>query len=221
MDQDGISFCRRFGESEGEGNSRTPSCKEGAGGVKLGKMSENNIKPLQAPDPNYNRYTQKPFPAYRFIPGINPHPQRDPKGHSYGKVSEEVKYQPAEEWKKNQNYLYGVDLYNYAYWWESHEAWEDLWHTTNKDLHEGQFLQGLIQISAAFIKWHLHQDIGMNRLYQIGIGRLEFVCQKFPNYMGLDLKTHIQMLKKHFAQVIPSSKVWSDPLINYPFIHLK
>ena len=34
---------------------------------------------------NYPRYTATPFPSYRFIPGENPHPIDDPKGHSYKK----------------------------------------------------------------------------------------------------------------------------------------
>lgn len=177
-------------------------------------------EPPQAPNPQCSRYCSKPFPDYRFTPGINPHPVRDPKGHSYGVESIPLKYRPAEEWQNMENYLYGVDLYNYAFWWESHEAWESLWHTTNKDECYGQFLQGLIQISAAFIKWYLQQEEGMVRLYEIGMSRLEFVLEKQPTFMGLDLNIHIAKLKKHFSWVDSKSKNWPDPLVNYPFIEL-
>ena len=108
-------------------------------------------------DANWHRYCpQKPFPPYRHIPGVTPHPIRDPRGHSYG-VEEvhDAEPLPPEFWRQNEDYLYGVDLYNFAYWWEAHEAWEGLWHQA-----EGTyrlFLQGLIQVSAAFIK-HPHAN---------------------------------------------------------------
>ena len=179
-------------------------------------------QPPQPPDANYQRYSAKALPPYTYIPGFNPHPQRDPKGHSYNQQSSSpLEYMPPEEWQKNQNYLYGVDLYNYAFWWESHEAWEEVWHTTDKDKHYGQFLQGLIQISAAFIKWHLHQSEGMTRLYEIGIGRLEFVQKDHGLFMGLDLNKHIEKLRQHFSPVLSQSNVWPNPVLNYPFIKVK
>ena len=96
---------------------------------------------------------QKPFPPYRHIPGVTPHPIRDPRGHSYGiEEVHDAEPLPPELWQQNEDYLYGVDLYNFAYWWEAHEAWEGLWHQA-EDTYR-LFLQGLIQISAAFIKYH-------------------------------------------------------------------
>ena len=143
---------------------------------------------------------------------------RDPDGHSYGTTHEKLIYSPPKDWQQNENYLYGCDLYNNAYWWESHEQWEDLWHTTNKEQVHGQFLQGLIQISAAFIKWHLNQHEGMSRLYMIGRDRLEFVRKESPIFMGLDLNAHLEKLEKHFAPVLKKPEVWPNALESYPFI---
>lgn len=39
---------------------------------------------IQAPDEHYHRYSQRPFPPYRFILGENLHPTEDPQGYSYG-----------------------------------------------------------------------------------------------------------------------------------------
>ena len=76
-------------------------------------------------EPDWQRYCpQKPFPPYRHIPGVTPHPIRDPRGHSYGiEEVHDVDPLPPELWQQNEDYLYGVDLYNFAYWWEAHEAW--------------------------------------------------------------------------------------------------
>src|SRR3989338_7998386 len=67
------------------------------------------------------RYTQIKFPPYRFIPGENPHPTENPCGHSYGKKGLDIGLFVPADWRKNEQYLFGIDLYNYGYWWESHE----------------------------------------------------------------------------------------------------
>src|SRR4030095_3868699 len=93
---------------------------------------------LREPEPPFAgapRYApQRPFPPYRFVPGLNPHPVSHPQGHSYrGRAREEPppRFAP-ERWRENVDFLHGCDLYNHAYWWEAHEAWEGLWHLTRK-----------------------------------------------------------------------------------------
>ncbi|MBI4006737.1 MAG: hypothetical protein HY356_08705 [Gammaproteobacteria bacterium] len=39
----------------------------------------------QPKDTTQHRYSDRPFPPYRFIPGKTPHPTRDTEGHSYNK----------------------------------------------------------------------------------------------------------------------------------------
>jgi uncharacterized protein len=176
------------------------------------------FKPPTPPDDSHIRYSEAKFPSYHFIPSINAHPTRDPKGHSYGETEPKLKYLAPENWEENQAYLFGIDLYNYAYWWESHEQWEGIWHTTQKDSVYGQFLQGLIQISAAFIKWQLHQHEGMKRLYEIGFSRLSFVKESQSLFMGVDLDRHLSQLSIHFATILTEPAEWQNPLENYPFI---
>jgi hypothetical protein len=178
--------------------------------------------PPTAPSAPPSRYSIPALPPYRFIPGINAHPVRDPEGHSYGEEHSPLKFIDPKNWRQNEEYLFGVDLYNNVYWWESHEAWENVWHTTDKQAAYGQFLQGLIQISAAFIKWHLNQYDGMQRLYEIGFGRLQFVAGLHDTFMGVDLVSHLAAVEKHFAPMIAQPpSVWSDPLQNYPFLILQ
>lgn len=172
------------------------------------------------PAPTPIRYSTESFPPYRYIPGQAPHPTRDKLGHLYGIVHEPLDFIDPKDWQDNSEYLYGVDLYNQAYWWEAHEAWEAVWHTTKKDSAYGQYLQGLIQISAAFIKWELQAYEGLSRLYKIGLGRLEFTAKDNPHFMGLDLKAFIQTLKNHFAEVILTQNFKLNPLENYPFLIL-
>ncbi len=135
------------------------------------------------------RRTERPFPPYAFLPGRDPHPTRDPQGHSYSDAPEApIPYRVPEEWAANEAYLYGVDLYNHGYLWEAHEAWEGLWHASKGDAVQAEFLQGLIQCAAACLKIPMGQPRGTERLAEQGLGRLEQVLRAVgPEYMGLDL----------------------------------
>src|SRR5262249_49365822 len=103
------------------------------------------------------RYSHRPFPAYRFVPGLHPHPHRDPARHSYEPQPTLKRHAPwrVEEWRTLDDWLYGVDLFNAFYFWEAHEAWEGLWAAAGRDSAPALMLQGLIQIAAALLKTHL------------------------------------------------------------------
>lgn len=165
------------------------------------------------------RYTQTEFPSYQFIPGENPHPTENPLGHSYGKKEPEIKFFIADNWSKNEKYLFGIDLYNYGYWWESHEAWESLWRIAPQGHISRDYLQGLIKISGAFLKWHSKNKKGLQYLYAGAREHLLRVGKEYPMYMGLNMPEHIQKLENHFKPVIERCD-WPDPLNNYPYIVL-
>jgi len=176
---------------------------------------------IKAPDEHYHRYSQRPFPPYRFVLGENPHPTEDPKGHSYHHHPEDPGILNPDNLHRHETYLFGIDLFNYAFWWESHEAFESLWKHLAKGDPTSDFLQGLIKISAAFIKWHSKQQKGLEVLYSGGIGHLQRVLDNSTVYMGLDLMTHIAKVSIHFREVIAQPDQWPDPLIDYPFIVLE
>lgn len=162
-------------------------------------------------DPGYLRYCpNRPFPAYRFIQGVTPHPVLDPKGHSYGRREQSLPFSPPEAWRENDEYLFGCDLYNFNYWWEAHEAWEAVWKTTGRTDATGQFLQGLIQISAGMIKWWIGNEGGMRRLLNVGVERLRSVRQRI--FMGIDLEDHLAQIQR-FCNA-PMREI-------FPFITLK
>ncbi len=154
--------------------------------------------------PTWQRYCpQCAFPAYRHLPGITPHPLRDPRGHSYGLEEEhaDTLLIPAL-WRENEAYLYGVDLYNFAYWWEAHEAWEGLWHQA-EDTYR-LFLQGLIQVSASLIKYHMRMLRPLRSLSTAGRDKLRQVLVESKqtnhnSYMGLNLPDFLDTADAFFA----------------------
>jgi hypothetical protein len=136
------------------------------------------------PDPNWPRYSTRLFPPYRFLPGKNPHPRREPRRHSYGQPEPKPPAFPPEDWEKSEDYLYGIDLYNFAYWWECHEVFEGLWHAVGHKTQQGNFFQALIQLAAANLKRFLGNATAAHNLARSGLTRL----QKIPLiYMGVDV----------------------------------
>ncbi len=137
-----------------------------------------------APDPAWPRYTRAPLPAYRFIPGRNPHPRRDPRGHSYGRPEPRVTAIDPDRFHDQPLYLRGVDLFNFAYWWESHEAVEALWRGAREGSATHTLLQALIQLAASEIKRFDGHDRAARALAERAIERLGRVPSP---WLGLDL----------------------------------
>jgi len=150
---------------------------------------------MDSPDPHWVRYSTRPFPAYRFMPGQSPHPRRDPRGHSYGLPEPTPLAFSPDEWHACEWYLYGVDLYNFSYWWECHEAFEGLWHAVGHKTQPGQFLQALIQVAAAHLKRFLGKPTPAANLSRSGLARL---AKMPPTYMGIDVEAFADDVRHYF-----------------------
>jgi hypothetical protein len=168
------------------------------------------IQPPGEPPP---RYSTRAFPPYRYVPGLHPHPVANPQGHSFNPAGEHPPagaLLPPERWRECEDYLYGVDLYNYWYWWEAHEAWEGIWQQSDKRSAQGHFLQGLIQISAAQLKRHVGHTEGVARLLARAQEHLAFVTPADGLYMGLNLPGFLEHVRKWFAGTVR----------DFPFVQL-
>ena len=138
----------------------------------------------EPPDPHWPRYSTRPFPSYRFVPGRTPHPRRDPSGHSYGLSEPKPTPFSVDQWHTSEDYLYGIDLYNFAYWWECHEVFEGLWHAVGHHSEQGNSFQALIQVAAANLKRFLGNEQAAQKLARSGLARLQNLPQL---YMGIDV----------------------------------
>jgi hypothetical protein len=92
---------------------------------------------------------QKSLPPYGYLPGKNPHPVRDPAGHSY---HVEPILVSAEGSLGSYAFLWGLNLFNHGYYWEAHEAWEGLCRVADRDGPLRMLFKGLILLSAAGVK---------------------------------------------------------------------
>ena len=95
---------------------------------------------------------ERPLPPYTYVPGVNPHPTSEERGHSYGHGEPAVQALAEDSYRANAAYLYAIDLFNHGYYWEAHEAWESLWHAAGRAGPTADFLKGLIKLAAAGVK---------------------------------------------------------------------
>lgn len=102
------------------------------------------------------RYSPRALPPYRFIPKLAPHPRTHPHGHMAG----------AGEGGGGgeDDFRYGVDLYNCGCWWEAHEAWEGVWMGLETGSARRAAVQALIQIANAQLKLQLGRRKAVERL---------------------------------------------------------
>ena len=152
------------------------------------------IEPLP-PDAHWPRYSQQSFPPYRFLPGRTPHPRRDSKGHSYGRQEPKPESFSPHQWQASEWYLYAVDLYNFAYWWECHEVFEGLWNAVGRESDQGQCFQGLIQVASANLKRFLCAAHAADRLWRRGLERLRNIPAQ---YMGMNVLVFSEDVRAYF-----------------------
>jgi hypothetical protein len=73
----------------------------------------------------------------------------------FGGVEMRPALPPANAWHCEAGHLHAIDLFNYKYWWEAHEAWESYWHSAPVGTAEHHALKALIQSAAVLLKLEL------------------------------------------------------------------
>jgi hypothetical protein len=135
---------------------------------------------------------ERPLPPYAYLPGLTPHPTRDPEGHSYGAEPELPAPPDPEDWRACGDYLYGIDLFNHGFYWEAHEAWEGLWVACGRRGQMATYLQALINLAAAGFKARWGNAGGMRANAKTALGL--FKAAGTPpgpdgaRYLGLDVR---------------------------------
>src|SRR5712691_6228350 len=84
--------------------------------------------------------------------------------------------------KKNRLFQQGLEAFNSAQFFEAHEHWEEVWLETPTP--DKKFLQGLIQVAAAFHHYTRENRRGTQTLLEAGLTKLE----PFPSvHWGLEI----------------------------------
>ena len=149
------------------------------------------------------------LPAYRYLRGLNSHPRRDKRGHSYEAPRRVVEMDPAH-WYESEDYLFGIDLYHQGYLWESCEVWEALQGTVDRDSLASNFLHALSLNSGAQIRAHRRNARGTRTRSQAARWRLARIRAKGfdgpeKRFMGVDVGDLIDQIRRHYSPVWESS----------------
>jgi hypothetical protein len=149
------------------------------------------------------RLTTIPFPCTRFIPGSRtsgPRPVHAPA------LSPEWSADPAA-WRDSLDYLWGIDLFNAGFTWESHEALETPWKQLRargspECVRAAHALQAIIQTAAARIKHELGNTVGVRRLIERSSEHVALAVVNAPTaqVMGVDLARWHEAAKAWFTE---------------------
>jgi len=116
-------------------------------------------------------------------------------------------------------YLKGIEHFNECEFFESHEAWEDLWQETQGL--SRKFYQGLIQAAVAL---HHFGNGNLRGAKKLNIGCRVYLDPYRPRYMGLDLEKFLAQLDRCFEEVMKSEEGFPEVEIDperIPEIHLE
>lgn len=102
----------------------------------------------------------------------------------------------------NQHLAEGVQLFNERKFWHAHEAWEKIWLAAAGE--ERRFLQGLIQLSAAYHHVGKGTFAGAVRLFGAALSKLE----PFPDgYLGIDRAEAVARATEHLQRLVSNKNI--------------
>jgi len=102
----------------------------------------------------------------------------------------------------DSSFIAGIDQFNTAQFWHAHESWEMIW-LRAKDP-EKRFLQGLIQLAAAYHHVQRGTLRGAGRLFDAALAKLE----PFPaGYGGVDRAQVVDAARRHRIRIAAGEQI--------------
>jgi hypothetical protein len=92
--------------------------------------------------------------------------------------------------------LYGIDLFNHGFWWEAHEALEAVWVAAGRRTETGLFIQGLIQIAVAHLKWFQGFHGPATRMASAGLDKMRRIN---GIYLGVEVGSFRSSVESYFS----------------------
>lgn len=113
-------------------------------------------------------YTDYNLPTIAYIPGLS----KRPDSNALKRAGVKPQSLSDSPFHQNIHFLHGVDLFNGQFFWEAHEAWEDIWHE-EIDKRFREIIQGMIQFTAGMVKIKQGNDEGARQLFSKSLDRLQ------------------------------------------------
>lgn len=116
----------------------------------------------------------------------------------------------------NSLYLGGVAQFNRGDYFESHEAWEELWMGEHGE--SRRFFQGLIQAAVALYHLENGNEIGSRKLVASSAAYLQTYR---PRYLGLDVDRFLASVRRCFENNADRRRGHPGELADRPEIRLE
>jgi uncharacterized protein len=162
-----------------------------------------------------DRYApEMPFPAYAFVPGRHPHPMTDSRGHSFQRPLILPDPLEPEAAFASSEFRFAIDLFNSGYYWEAHEAWEQLWVAAGRTGVVADLLKALIKFAAAGGKAREGQPVGVRRHATRAVELLESVRQHQPEGCPCFASINLDDLIREASSLIQRPVVDDTPSVD-------
>ncbi len=139
------------------------------------------------------RYTDVVFPPKYVEHKIETHPEikKDIKAIAH---TLEPMERLSNNWRSNTMYLFGVDLFNAAFYWETHEVFEGLWRLEEKGSPTYNGLKGLIQLATSTLKHDRDEPKGRDLLL---IGGSRYLRDSDMDQYGVNIEFLISAIEAY------------------------
>ncbi|GIW70673.1 MAG: hypothetical protein KatS3mg102_0215 [Planctomycetota bacterium] len=156
----------------------------------------------ERPQPPPRYAPELPLPPYAFVAPFWPHPEKDARGHSYGRPAAAPRPLEPARWREHLGWRHAADLFNHGYYWEAHEVWEQLWHAAGRTGVVAELCKGLIKLAAAGIKVRQGRPRGVRRHALAAarhLGQVRAALREAGRFAGLDLGALIRAAERTAA----------------------
>lgn len=116
------------------------------------------------------------------------------------------------------NYLRGIEHFNALEFWEAHESWEELWLVADSEIE--QYLQGLIQLAAAYHHVKRGTLRGAVRLFESALRRLDAFPRPFCATDRVQAEAAAVIHRQWAAAALESGDFDPLPASSYPKLAL-
>ena len=101
---------------------------------------------------------------------------------------------------RDDDFEFGVDLFNAGYYWEAHVYLEKLWAEAQGE--DRAFLQGLIQLAASLVKRRAGHSSGEDQLRRKSLANLASVRERRSRCRGIRLDDLIDAIERGAPPVL-------------------
>ncbi|MBX2839332.1 MAG: DUF309 domain-containing protein [Gammaproteobacteria bacterium] len=131
------------------------------------------------------------WPTHAYVPGQS---ERHPE-HAFDELTSSVNTTlSVEELSQSMAFRHGLIYLDGGYYWEAHEVFEPIWLVLPNDSLERLFVQGLIQLSNAHLKFKMDRPKASLRLCQMA---RELITQaEHTTIMGVNRASILQQINE-------------------------